>query len=132
MSDQHELDLVEVAPNVVPPVCRIMDFSKYKYEQEKKEREAKKHQTTIKIKEIRIKPKIEEHDYQVKLKQLHSFLEKGNKVKINLFYRGREMTHLELGQRVVDRFIREAQDKGTVEKPPMRLGKVLSVVVAPK
>ena len=132
LADQYELDLVEVAPNVVPPVCRIMDFSKYKYEQEKKEREAKKHQAIVKIKEIRVKPKIEEHDYQVKLKQLYSFLEKGNKVKINLFFRGREMSHFELGQRVMDRFIQDSQDKAIVEKPPERLGRILSVVMAPK
>jgi translation initiation factor IF-3 len=85
----------------------------------------------IKIKEIRIKPKIEEHDYQVKLKQLHEFLEKGNKVKLNLFYRGREMTHEELGRRVVDRFIQDTQGKGALEKPPFREGRVLSTVFAP-
>jgi len=132
LADQHELDLVEVAPSVQPPVCRIMDFSKYKYEQEKKEREAKKHQTVIKMKEIRVKPKIEEHDYQVKLKHLHEFLEKGNKVKLNLFYRGREMAHQELGQKVVDRFIQDSQEKGNIEKRPFRQGRVLSVVIAPK
>jgi len=109
-----------------------MDFSKYKYEQEKKEREAKKHQTVIKMKEIRVKPKIEEHDYQVKLKHLHEFLEKGNKVKLNLFYRGREMAHQELGQKVVDRFIQDSQEKGNIEKRPFRQGRVLSVVIAPK
>jgi translation initiation factor IF-3 len=128
---QSELDLVEVAPQAQPPVCRIMDFAKFKYEQEKKERQAKKHQTVIKIKEIRVKPKIEEHDYLVKLKQLHTFLEKGNKVKINLFYRGREMTHQELGQRIVDRFIHDSQEKGVVEKSPSREGRVLSLVIAP-
>lgn len=128
---QQELDLVEVAPQSQPPVCRIMDFSKYKYEQEKKERQAKKHQTFIKIKEIRVKPKIEEHDYQVKLKQLHTFLDKGNKVKINLFYRGREMSHQELGRRIVERFIQDSQDKGVIERAPVREGRVLSLVIAP-
>lgn len=122
---------MEVAPQAQPPVCRIMDFSKYKYEQEKKERQAKKHQTFIKIKEIRVKPKIAEHDYQVKLKQLYAFLDKGNKVKVNLFYRGREMSHQELGQRIVQRFIADLQDKGVVEKPPARAGRVLSMVIAP-
>ena len=131
LAAQSELDLVEVAPQAQPPVCRIMDFSKFKYEQEKKERQAKKHQTIIKIKEIRVKPKIEEHDYLVKLKQLHTFLEKGNKVKINLFYRGREMSHQELGQRIVDRFIHDSQEKGVLEKPPAREGRVLSMVIAP-
>jgi translation initiation factor IF-3 len=108
-----------------------MDFSKFKYEQEKKERLAKKHQAVIKIKEIRVKPKIEEHDYQVKLRHLHEFLERGNKVKLNLFYRGREMDHQELGRRVVDRFIQDTQGKGVIEKPPMREGRVLSLVFAP-
>ena len=110
-----------------------MDFSKYKYEQEKKERQAKKHQTIIKIKEIRVKPKIEEHDYQVKLRHLCAFLEKGNKVKVNLFYRGREMSHQEIGQRIVDRFIKdtESNGKGVVEKPPRREGRILSLVFAP-
>ena len=131
LAAQNELDLVEVAPQAQPPVCRIMDFSKFKYEQEKKERQAKKHQTLIKIKEIRVKPKIEEHDYQVKLKQLHNFLDKGNKVKINLFYRGREMSHQELGQRIINRFIQDSHEKGILEKPPAREGRVLSLVIAP-
>ncbi|MFH1621785.1 MAG: translation initiation factor IF-3 [Candidatus Omnitrophota bacterium] len=131
LANQNDLDLVEVAPQAQPPVCRIMDFSKFKYEQEKKERQAKKHQTFIKIKEIRVKPKIGEHDYQVKLKQLYAFLEKGNKVKVNLFYRGREMSHQELGRRIVERFIQDSQQKGVLEKPPAREGRVLSMVIAP-
>jgi len=131
LANQHELDLVEVAPQVQPPVCRIMDFAKYKYEQEKKERQSKKHQAFIKIKEIRVKPKIEEHDYQVKLKHLHEFLENGNKVKLNLFYRGREMDHQEFGQRIIKRFIQDVQSKGIVERPPMREGKVVSLIFAP-
>ena len=133
LANQNELDLVEVAPQAQPPVCRIMDFAKYKYEQEKKERQAKKHQVFIKIKEIRVKPKIEEHDYQVKLKKLYIFLDKGNKVKLNLFYRGREMAHLELGQRIIDRFIQDTlgTGKGIVEKSPMRQGRVLSLIFAP-
>ncbi|MFC1646571.1 translation initiation factor IF-3 [Candidatus Omnitrophota bacterium] len=131
LANQHELDLVEVAPQAQPPVCRVMDFAKFKYEQEKKERQAKKHQTFIKIKEIRVKPKIQEHDYQVKLKQLHTFLDRGNKVKVNLFYRGREMAHQELGRRIIDRFIQDLQDKGVVEKSPAREGRVLSMVIAP-
>lgn len=128
---QHELDLVEVAPSAQPPVCRIMDFSKFKYEQEKKERQAKKHQTQIKLKEIRIKPKIQEHDYQVKLKQLHSFLDKGNKVKVNLFFRGREITHQEFGRKVIERFIQDSHDKAVLESPPKFFGRALSFVLAP-
>ncbi|MDD5004932.1 MAG: translation initiation factor IF-3 [Candidatus Omnitrophica bacterium] len=133
LAGQNELDLVEVAPQAQPPVCRIMDFSKYKYEQEKKERQAKKHQTVIKIKEIRVKPNIEDHDYQTKLKQLHIFLDKGNKVKVNLFYRGREMSHRELGQRIIDRFIQDTHGagKGIIEKSPAYEGRILSLVFAP-
>ncbi|MFC1709732.1 translation initiation factor IF-3 [Candidatus Omnitrophota bacterium] len=131
ISKQQELDLVEVASQAQPPVCRIMDFAKFKYEQEKKERQAKKHQTFIKLKEIRVKPKIAEHDYQVKLKHVHSFLDKGNKVKVNLFFRGREMAHQELGRRVIDRFIQDSREKGVIEKPPGREGRVLSMVIAP-
>lgn len=109
-----------------------MDFSKYKYEQEKKDRQAKKHQTHVKLKEIRVKPHIEKHDYEVKLKQLHSFLEKGNKVKVNLFFRGREITHQEFGKQIMDRFIEDSRDKAVVEVPPMRQGRLLSFVLAPQ
>ena len=109
-----------------------MDFSKYKYEQEKKERLAKKHQTHVRIKEIRVKPHIDKHDYEVKLKQLHAFLEKGNKVKVNMFFRGREIAHQEFGQQIVDRFIQDSQEKAVVEMRPMRQGRVLSFVLAPQ
>lgn len=132
LADQHELDLVEVAPSAQPPVCRIMDFSKYKYEQEKKERQAKKNQTLIKIKEIRLHPHIDIHDYAVKLRQAHTFLEKGNKVKVNLFFRGREITHQEFGQQVMERFIQDSSNKATVEVPLMRQGRILSFVLGPQ
>ena len=132
LANQHELDLVEVAPSAQPPVCRIMDFSKYKYEQEKKERQAKKHQTQIKIKEIRLKPHIDKHDYDVKLKQAHAFLEKGNKVKVNLFFRGREITHQEFGQQLMERFIQDSQNNAVIEMPLMRQGRVLSFVLGPQ
>lgn len=128
---QYDLDLVEVAPSAQPPVCRIMDFSKYKYEQARKDRQAKKHQTHVRLKEIRVKPHIEKHDYEVKLKQLHAFLEKGNKVKVNLFFRGREITHQEFGKQIMDRFIQDSRDKAIVEVPPMRQGRLLSFVLAP-
>jgi len=132
MASQRELDLVEVAPNASPPVCRIMDFSKFKYEQEKKEREAKKHQRHIHIKEIRVKPNIDEHDYQVKLRHLINFLKKKNKVKVNLFFRGRQFEHRDIGRRIIDRFIQDSIQDGQVEKPPSMEGRVLSVVIAPK
>lgn len=132
LANQHELDLVEVAPQVSPPVCRIMDFSKFKYDQEKKEREAKKHQVKIHLKEIRLKPNIEEHDYQVKLKQAINFLNKKDKVKVSLFFRGRQMAHLDLGRRIFDRFINDAQQAGKIEKDSVLEGRIISAVLAPR
>jgi len=132
MANQYELDLVEVAPGANPPVCRITDFSKFKYDQEKKEREAKKHQKQSRLKEIRLKPNIDDHDYQVKLRQVITFLKKSDKVKINLFFRGRQMEHLDLGRKVLDRFIADTQNDGQIEKEPMLEGKIMSLVVSPK
>lgn len=132
LASQHELDLVEVAPAANPPVCRITDFSKFKYDQEKKEREAKKHQKQSRIKEIRVKPNIDNHDYQTKLKQVITFLQKKDKVKINLFFRGRQMEHMDLGRRVLDRFIADTQNDGQIEKEPNLEGKIMSLVVGPK
>jgi translation initiation factor IF-3 len=132
IANQHELDLVEVAATANPPVCRIIDFSKFKYDQEKKEREAKKHQHQTRLKEIRIKPNIDEHDYQTKLKQVIAFLSKKDKVKVNLFFRGRQMEHIDLGRKVLDKFIADTQDCGVVEKTPMMEGRIMSFVVGPK
>jgi translation initiation factor IF-3 len=132
MANQYELDLVEVAPQADPPVCRIIDFSKFKYDQEKKEREAKKHQKQGRLKEIRLKPNIDEHDYQTKLKQVISFLKKKDKVKINLFFRGRQMEHMDLGRKVLDRFILDTQNDGQIEREPNLEGRVMSLVIAPK
>ena len=132
LAAKYELDLVEVAPQVKPPVCRIMDFSKYKYEQEKREREAKKHQKHFQIKEIRVKPNIEEHDYHIKLKHMLEFLKEGNKVKVTLMFRGREMAHKDIGRRVVDRFIQDAQSAGVVEHSPTLEGRFITMVIAPK
>jgi len=132
LAAQHELDLVEVAPQISPPVCRIMDFSKFKYDQEKKERQAKKHQRQGHLKEIRVKPNIEEHDYQVKLKQLITFLQKKDKVKLNLFFRGRQIEHLDLGRKVIDRFILDTQNYGQLEKGPTLEGRVITTVIVPK
>ncbi|MFH1338519.1 MAG: translation initiation factor IF-3 [Candidatus Omnitrophota bacterium] len=132
LANQHELDLVEVAPQAEPPVCRIMDYSKFKYDQEKKEREAKKHQMKIHLKEVRIKPNIDEHDYQVKLRQAIGFLNKKDKVKVNLMFRGRQMVHIDLGRRVLDRFINDAQQAGKVEKDSSIEGRIMSVVLAPR
>ena len=127
-----ELDLVEVAPNAAPPVCRIVDYSKFKYDEEKKEREAKKHQKQGKLKEIRLKPNIDEHDFATKVKQAIVFLKRKDKVRINLFFRGRQMEHIDLGRQVLDKFIQEVQVDGQVEKMPMMEGRIMSFVVAPK
>ncbi len=131
-ANQYELDLVEVAPQASPPVCRIIDFSKFKYDQEKKEREAKKHQHQVHIKEIRVKPNIDDHDYQVKLKQTISFLKKKDKVKVSLFFRGRQMEHMDLGKKILDRFIIDTHNDGQIEKDPSLEGRIMSLVIAPK
>jgi len=132
LAQQAGLDLVEVAPQAKPPVCRIMDFSKYKYEQEKKEKEAKKKQHAIHIKEIRLKPKIGDHDYQVKLGFVKKFLERGDKVKVTLIFRGREMAHMELGTRILDRLKGDIVEVGQVEKAPLREGRAIIMIVGPK
>ena len=126
------LDLVEVAAQVNPPVCRIMDYSKYKYEQEKKEKLAKKHQKRMRLKEIKLRPKIEEHDYLVKLRNLERFLGRGDKVKVSLMFRGREMAHQELGRRLIERLIKDSTHLGQVEKGPITEGRFINLVVAPK
>ena len=132
LARQEGLDLVEVSPFANPPVCRIIDFSKFKYEEEKRERQILKHQRQYKLKEIRIHPNIEEHDYQVKLKKIYDFLKRGNKVKINLFFRGREMAHLDLGKKILDRFIAETKEVGNIEREPRLLGRIMFVLINPK
>jgi translation initiation factor IF-3 len=132
MAREQELDLVEVAPQASPPVCRIMDYGKYKYEQSKRAKQAKKHQHTIVIKEMKFRPKTEEHDYQFKLKHVLKFLEEGNKAKITVRFRGREMVHTDLGQKVLDRLIQDTQDMATVEQQPKIEGRSLTLVLAPK
>ena len=131
-AEECDLDLVEVAAQATPSVCRIMDFAKYKYEQEKKEREAKKHQKQVQLKEIRISPRIGLHDYQIKLKHVHQFLTKGHKVRIRMFFRGREVTHQEIGRKLIDKLVRDVERLGKVEKEPQMLGKVLILILGPK
>jgi translation initiation factor IF-3 len=126
------LDLVEIAPTATPPVCRIMDHSRFKYEQEKKEKEARKKQKIVHIKEIRMGPKIGEHDYQFKMRHLEEFLKKGDKVKITMIFRGREMAHIDLGRRVLDRLSSEISAIGEVEEMPKLEGRFLNMVVRAK
>ncbi|MFA4984542.1 MAG: translation initiation factor IF-3 [Candidatus Omnitrophota bacterium] len=131
LAEQKELDLIEVAPTANPPVCRVGDFSKFKYDQEKKEREAKKHQAHGKLKEVRIKPNITEHDYQVKLKQTIGFLKKKDRVKVTLVFRGRQMEHMDLGRRILDKFISDTQNDGQIEKEPIVEGRSIYMMIGP-
>ena len=121
-----------MAPQGNPPVCRIMDYSKYKYDQDKKEKEARKHQKVVHLKEIKIKPSIEEHDYQVKLHHLQRFLSRGDKAKLTMTFRGRQMSHIDLGKKIVDRMISDLLDIGEVEKGPTRDGRNIMVFFAPR
>ncbi len=125
-------DLVEVAPNNTPPVCKIMDFGRFKYMQEKKAHESKKHQTVIQIKEIKMRPKTGEHDFQFKLKHIREFLEKGLKVKATIMFRGREVVHADLGQRILQRIGEETSDVGVIEQELKMEGRNMFLVLGPK
>ncbi len=129
---ERGLDLVEVAPNTSPPVCRIMDLGKFKYQQKKKAQVAKKKQHVIQVKEVRMRPKIEEHDYQVKLKHLKRFLEEGNKAKINVRFRGRELAFINAGREVLNRVVKDLSDIAVVESLPGMEGRNMVMVLAPK
>lgn len=115
-AEKAGLDLVEVAPSASPPVCRIVSFGKYVYELEKKERTAKKKQVIVHVKELRFRPKIGEHDYQTKLRSAEKFLERGDRVKVTMMFRGREVAHLEAGQKILDRLMRDLKDFAEMEK----------------
>lgn len=132
MATNLNLDLVMVAPTAKPPVCRIMDYGKFRFEQQKKEREARKNQTVISLKEIRLSPTIEEHDFNTKLRNAIKFLEKGDKVKASIRFKGRAITHKEIGQRVLDRFSQACAEVSTVESAPKMDGRSMFLVLAPK
>ncbi|MFH1778193.1 MAG: translation initiation factor IF-3 [Candidatus Omnitrophota bacterium] len=129
---EKQLDLVEVAPQAAPPVCRVMDYSKYKYEQNKREKEARRKQHVMHIKEIRMSPKIETHDYQVKLKHLREFIERGDKVKVSMRFRGREITHLDIGKRLLDKLVKDIEDIGALEQDVKKEGRTMLMVIRPK
>ncbi|MBN2453245.1 MAG: translation initiation factor IF-3 [Candidatus Omnitrophica bacterium] len=131
-AEEAGLDLVEVAPTATPPVCRIIDYSKYKYEQEKREKEARKKQRVIHIKEVRMGPKIGEHDYQFKLRNLEDFLKRGDKVKVTMMFRGREMAHVDLGRKILDRLASDISAVGEIEDPPRMEGRIISMVIKAK
>ncbi len=130
-SEQH-LDLVEVAPTARPPVCRIMDFGKFKYEQQKRDKEAKKKQKIITVKEVKLRPNIEEHDFNVKMKNVLRFLDDGDKVKVTIMFRGRELSHPELGKEVLDKVANELQGTVVIERAPKLEGKNMIMIIAPK
>ena len=132
LAKESNLDLVEVAPGARPPVCRIMDFSKYKYDQEKKERVARKKQKVVHIKEIRLKPNIEEHDYQTKLRHLKKFLSRGDKVKVTLMFRGREMAHIQTGKDLMSRVMKDLSEIAIPEKHPSLEGRFMVMIIMPK
>lgn len=131
-AEERGLDLVEVSPNASPPVCRIMDYGKYKYQASKRAAEAKKKTARVDIKEVKLRPKTEEHDYQVKLKNAMRFLEDGNKVKVTVMFRGREVTHPEFGFELMKRIAQEVGDAGQVEMHPRMAGRFMTMVMAPK
>lgn len=132
MAEEQHLDLVEVAPKAKPPVCRIMDFGKYRYEQQKREKEAKKKQKVISIKEVKLRPNIEQHDFDVKLKNALRFVEEGNKVKVTIMFRGRELSHPELGREILGRVAAQLGDKVSIERNAKLEGKNMTMIVAPK
>lgn len=132
MARERGFDLVLVSPGAKPPVCRIADYGKLKYELNKKEKEARKAQRGGGLKEVKISPKIAQHDYEVRLKKAREFLEKRNKVKVSMFFRGRWMAHVDLGMKVMDRLIEDIADLGKPEGRPKRFGKNFIVIVAPK
>src|SRR5947207_7449044 len=129
---QKGLDLVEIAATATPPVCRIMDFGKYQYEQQKRARSAKKHQKVIAVKEIKFRPKVDEHDYQFKKKHIERFLSDGDKVKATIFFRGREMAHPEIGRRILERLIAELAEVAVPETMPRQEGNQMHTILTQK
>ena len=131
-ADSHGLDLVEVSPNADPPVCKILDYGKFKFEAQKKRNEAKKKQKVIEVKEIKLRPNIDEHDYQVKMRSVQKFLDEGDKVKVTLRFRGREMAHQELGVNVLNRVREDTDEVAKIEAFPKLEGRQMIMVIAPK
>jgi translation initiation factor IF-3 len=132
LAEEEGLDLVEVAPTERPPVCRIMDYGKYKYQKSKRLQQAKKKQKIILVKEIKLRPKTEEHDYQFKTQHVRRFLQDGHKAKVTVVFRGREMAHTELGRRILDRVIEDLEDVATVEQTPKQEGRNMTMVLGPR
>ena len=132
MADTSGLDLVEVAPTANPPVCRIMDYGKYRYEQSKRAHEAKKHQKTIQVKEVKFRPKIDDHDYEFKKNHAVRFLKAQNKVKATIMFRGREVTHPEIGRQILERLTVDLEEFAVVERTPKLEGYNMTMILSPK
>ena len=131
MAEEAGLDLVEISPSATPPVCKIMDFGKYKYEQQKREAEARKKQKVIEVKEIKFRPGTDTHDYDVKMRSVVKFLQGGDKVKITLRFRGREMAHQDLGRQLLERIAEDIKDVGRVENMPKMEGRQMVMMIGP-
>jgi translation initiation factor IF-3 len=129
---QRGLDLVEVSATAVPPVCRITDYGRYQYTEQKRARQARKHQTTIVVKEIKFRPKVDEHDYQFKKKHIERFLQEGDKVKATVFFRGREIAHPEIGRRILERLIQEVSELAVAENMPRMEGNTMHTILGPR
>ncbi len=132
IADERKLDLVKIAPTANPPVCRIMDYGKYKFDQAKKEKEARKKQKTVDVKELRLSPSIDTHDVQVKVKKANEFLKDGDKVKVSIRFRGREIGHSKVGMQILEDFAKATEEFGVVDKQPKMEGKSLVMFLAPK
>ncbi|MDF2927959.1 MAG: infC [Anaerospora sp.] len=132
VAGEQQLDLVEVAPTAKPPVCRIMDFGKFKYEQQKRDKEVKKKQKSFTLKEVKLRPNIEDHDFEVKLKNALRFLEDGDKVKVTIMFRGRELSHPELGRQVLVKMAAEVKEVANVEREPKLEGKNMIMILSAK
>ena len=132
LATQEELDLVEVAPNADPPVCKIMDFGKFKYQQNKRTQEAKKKQTVIQVKEVKVRPKTDEHDLQVKIRHIRRFLGQKDKAKVTILFRGREIAYTDQGTKVLDRIREELREESVVEQMPKMEGRNMVMILAPK
>jgi translation initiation factor IF-3 len=132
LAEQQQLDLVEVSPTATPPVCRIMDYGKFKYQQSKKLQEAKKKQVHVLLKEIKLRPKTDAHDLEFKINNVKRFLEEGNKAKITLVFRGREITHMDVGRAVMDKVVHELQEVAVIENQPRVEGRNMYMIVGPK
>ncbi len=131
MARQRDVDLVEVAAQASPPVARLMDFGRYKYEQSKKEREAKKHQVNVQLREVRMKPKIDDHDIDFKTRTAAKLLKQGDKVKVTVMFRGREITHPQIGKNLLDRVLGSLEEIAVLEKPAMLEGRHMTIILAP-